>query len=59
MAKKLLKEAQWSFAGCALFAAALAATFMGCDNRVMTELCQTALFLMVLSGVCDVVRTNI
>ena len=38
---------------CAIFAAVLAFAFKGCDNYVMTELCQTALLFMVLSGACS------
>ncbi len=55
----LLKETQYAFTASALFAAALAAVFMGRDNHVMTEMCQLALFLIVISSGCDVVRRNI
>lgn len=56
----ILKEIQWSMAALAFFALALAVVmFCSQENKIATELCQMALLFAVLSGVCDLVRTNI
>lgn len=57
--KSLLRVAQFSLTACAMFSAALAFAFKGYDNYAMTELCQTALFFVALSGVCGVFKANI
>ncbi len=56
----ILKEIQFSMVALAFFALAVAVfMFFSCENKIATELCQTALLFAVLSGVCDFARTNI